>query len=131
MKKLVLMLLTLGCIAETQAQLVHSARDVIVSVLINAKAVVTAHPYLAATVGCVTAASCWYYFKKPSEEEDPSYENFKKYWETKPVSPKVSPTVSPTDSPSQSADTLTDFTGDFPNPHPQSRTLHPSKLRHN
>lgn len=129
MKKLVLALLTLGCIAEAQAQLVHSARDIITAALINAKAMVLAHPYLTATVGCVAVVGCWFYLKGPREEEDPSYENFKKYWEGKPSSPQASPTVSPTDSPSHSADTLKDFTGDFPDT--KSKTLHPSKLRHN
>lgn len=126
MKKAVLALLTLGCIVEAQAQLVHNARDIIISVLSDAKEIVKAHPYISATVGCITVACCWKYFKKQSEDEDPYYEMFKNYWGSKPSTPK---SVSPSDSPTHSTDTFKDFTGDFP--YPQSKTFHPTKLRHN
>lgn len=129
MKKLVLMLLTFGCVAQSQAQLVHSARDIFINAITQMKSVVTAHPMLSVAVGCTAVAICYWYTKQQDEDQDPSFASFKKYWEDKPSSTKASPTVSPTDSPSHSADTLKDFTGDFPNT--QSKTLHPTKLRHN
>jgi hypothetical protein len=129
MKKLLLGLLTLGCFVSAEAQLVHSARDVIINVITRAKGLVIAHPYLTVAAGCTAVVAYWFYYKKQIDPEDPSFEGFKAYWDSKNYGTPTPKTVSPSDSPTHSSDTLKDFTGDFPDT--QSKTMHPSKLRHN
>ena len=121
MKKIILFLLTLGCFAQAQAQLVHSARDVIVAALTKAKDMVVAHPYLSVAITSAVAIGYWVYKNRQDEDEDVSSEAFKQYWKDK--------SASPSDSPTHSTETFRDFTGEFPST--QSKKFHESKLRHN
>ncbi len=137
MKKNLLIMGTMFFVYQAEAQLAHTARDVVIDILNKAKTLVLAHPYTTAALATSAIVVGYWFYSKDEECEDPSYANLKQYFQQKPAmyqpviahgNSKVSPIDSPTDSPTHSGD-LKDFTGDFPQT--KSRAFHPTELRRN
>jgi hypothetical protein len=108
MKKLVLVLLTLGLCTQAHTQIVQDAKAVLTTAFTYSKTLVTQHPYItAAVISCAAVISAVVYVNSGSKQTDPSFANSVKdeLDDTvvihKPVPLRVK-SISPTDSPGNS-----------------------------
>ena len=111
MKKLVLILLTLGLCTQTHTQIIHSAQAALTTALTYSKALVTQHPYITATVAaCAVVTAAIVYTNSGDTVKDPSFTNaVKDELDDTVVTHKPTPlrvkSISPTDSPEASPST--------------------------